>query len=322
MNPSVTVVIPTLNGEGWLTSSIPEFLTQDYAGTWDFLIIDSESNDRTENLFKSIPNAHFHSISRHEFGHGRTRNLALSLTQSELLLFTVQDARPMHSHWISDMVNALMDSETDAVCGGQAVPHEPNKNPLAWYRPLNEKKEVRVVSAPEFIRANNLGRMKLCGWDNVNALYKRTALKETLFQNVRFAEDIAWAKSHLEGGGSIAFVSGCEVWHYHHHTPQFTWQRTLSKLYWQHHHFGDIPSLPKAPTMKGLLHTFKVLTWNCRIFNPLRIAYWLKYIWTSKTVTYRAGQTFAKARAGGQSDIDTLYASMGEQSPLAPRDKE
>ena len=321
MNPSVTVVIPTFNGKIWLESSLPEFLAQDYAGQWEILIIDSDSDDGTRALFSAIPNARCHTIRREEFGHGKTRNLALTLSESELLLFTVQDARPMHSQWISNLVSALLESQADAICGSQAVPHHTDKNPLAWYRPLQVTEKVRLVTPRAFQTANPQERTQLCAWDNVNALYRREALRKNPFQDVRFAEDLAWAKSQLETGGSIGYVGHCRVWHYHHHTPQFAWQRTLSLLYWQHHHFGIIPPLPKPPTLTGLLLALKVIIWNSRILAPHRILFWLNYLWTSKAATHRAGQAFAAAYAKGQSDIDELYASMGKQSPLAPKAK-
>ena len=109
----------------------------------------------------------------------------------------------MHSHWISNLVSALLESQADAICGGQAVPHHADKNPLAWYRPLQVTKKVRLVTPGAFHTANPELQTQLCAWDNVNALYRREALRKNPFQDVRFAEDLAWAKSQLETGGSI-----------------------------------------------------------------------------------------------------------------------
>lgn len=311
-------MIPTLNGHKWLCENLDKFLGQEYAGTWNMLIIDSGSTDDTLALFRGIERVQTHTIAPSSFGHGRTRNLAVSLSQSDLLLFTVQDARPRHQNWLNDMVSALQNSQADGICGGQAVPHEADKNPLAWYRPIQESVNVKLFSSEVYEKATPLERMQMCRWDNVNAIYLRDSLVKVPFPEVSFAEDIAWSKACLESGGIIGYADHTKIWHYHHHTVEFTKKRTWSALYWQHQHFGALPPLPKAVNGVGMMRALKILVWNSRILNPRKIWRWLKYNWETGQAAHRAGLEFKAAYAGGPHKIDQLYHTIVSETPLAP----
>ena len=246
--PSVSIVIPTYNAETWLQESLPHFLGQSYEGNWEVLVIDSGSTDGTLRLLEPHERIRMHAIPNTDFGHGKTRNLATSLSNHELLLFTVQDACPRSRYWLSGMVNDLLAFNLDAVCGGQAVPHDRDKNPIQWYRPVSETNEVEIVRGDEFIQWSPEQQMRACGWDNVNALYKREALLKTLFQDVRFGEDMTWASAHLSSGGSIGYAKAHKVWHYHRQHPGFTRKRVLNQLYWRHKTFGAMPPLAGPST--------------------------------------------------------------------------
>ena len=68
-----------------------------------FFVIDSGSTDGTIEFLKDQPRTAVHSIPSEEFGHGKTRNLGASMAKGDLVLMTVQDARPRsiqldHSH--------------------------------------------------------------------------------------------------------------------------------------------------------------------------------------------------------------------------------
>ena len=84
--PSVTIAIPTFNGMGWLESSMPDFLEQEYDGRLEILLIDSGSMDGTEKLDQQHPEIRIHRIHSYEFGHGKTRNPQSSTLVASLLL--------------------------------------------------------------------------------------------------------------------------------------------------------------------------------------------------------------------------------------------
>ena len=319
MMPSVTIVIPTYNAADWLQESLPHFLGQSYEGEWDVLIIDSGSTDGTLTLLEPYQRIRIHAIPNTDFGHGKTRNLAAALSNYELLLFTVQDACPRSLYWLSGMVNDLFSFELDAVCGGQAVPHDQDKNPVQWYRPIKETDEVAVVHGDEFIQLSPEQQMRACGWDNVNALYKREALRKTPFDDVRFGEDMAWAKAHLNAGGSIGYAMAHKVWHYHHQHPGFTRKRVLNQLYWRYKTFSALPPLAGPPTFLQFFKTLKAITVHAGIWNLIEIIRWLAYNHRLKKESHQAGQEFLQAVSKGPEELYNFYESLGRTSPMATK---
>ena len=315
--PSVTVVIPTRNGMAWLRESLDVFLRQEYPGKLDFLLIDSGSTDGTPTLQESNPGVRVHGIPKEEFGHGTTRNLALALCESELLLFTVQDACPRHPLWVRDMVTALVDHQLDAVCGGQATPHHPDHNPIEWYFPARESKKVEVLNGGEFVLWEPEKQLQRCGWDNVNALYKREALLKHPFERVRFGEDMRWAKDWLTQGGRIGFAPHCKVWHHHHHSGDYTRRRVLNTLYWRWRVFNVAPPLPIHPSVLNGIRTAKILLWNRKIRNPKEFWKWWRYNLRKSRGAHTAGREFASALASGPEKVEHLYESLGKTSPQA-----
>ncbi len=317
--PSVTIAIPTFNGMAWLNSSIHGFLGQAYEGQFDVLLIDSGSTDGTEQLYQAHEKVRIHRIPNDDFGHGKTRNLAVQLSHSDLILFTVQDARPRNPMWIKHMVEALTEHNLDAVCGGQAVPHEADINPLEWYRPQSETQEVASVKGKDFIHWSPQNQSQQCGWDNVNALYVRNALLQLPFRDVRFGEDMQWAKNWLEKGGDIGYSYHCKVWHHHHHHGEYTRKRELNTLYWRWRTFGILPELSPKPSIAFGLLTLKRLVWNNQVFNPLRIWNWWQYNWKKAKHKALACQEFEMAFNSGPKDIEALYHSLGNKSPMATK---
>lgn len=316
---SVSVIIPTFNAMDWLRDSLPLFLNQKYSGNWDIMIIDSGSTDGTLSFLASHDRIRIHTIPNTTFGHGKTRNLATSLASSELLLFTVQDACPSSPQWISGMVNDMLAYNLDAVCGGQAVPHDADKNPVQWYRPLTETNHVEIVRGEEFRVWSPERQVSACRWDNVNALYKREILLKRQFKDVRFGEDMAWAKSLLNTGGTIGYAAAHKVWHYHHQHQGYTRKRVLNQLYWRQKIFGTMPASSNPPSLTSLFRTMKSIVWHAGIWHPRRVIHWLAYNRRIRKESYEAAQEFTKASSKGSIELDNLYESLGTTSPMATK---
>src|SRR3954465_9390302 len=82
------VVVPTLNAEAEWQQLISSLRSVDPQRV---LIIDSSSSDRTSELARSS-GFRIHTISREEFNHGRTRQLALAIVpDATFLVYLTQD---------------------------------------------------------------------------------------------------------------------------------------------------------------------------------------------------------------------------------------
>ena len=314
---SLTLCMPTLNGYAWLKDSAPSFLEQDYTGEWEWLILDSGSTDETVAFMSQFERVRIHQIKPEEFGHGKTRNLGAELTKGELILMTVQDATPRTSDWLTRMVHALESHQLHGVCGGQAVPHHPEKNPIQWYRPVQETTTTQVWKASDFATADTEPKLRMCSWDNVNALYRKKALQDIPFDEVRFGEDMVWAKACLESGGKIGYAKHLKVWHYHHQHKGFTYKRVFYTHFWRHRTFGTLPTLNEQAKWMRTIRLIKTLVIHAKIWSPFRIFHWLRYNHRVQAETNKATVEFLNAAASGPEELNTLYESLGEKSPMA-----
>ena len=71
-----SVVIPTKNPGQIFRDVLDRVLEQECPWDFEVLVIDSGSNDGTQDYARSKPGVRLHEITPEEFGHGRTRNLA------------------------------------------------------------------------------------------------------------------------------------------------------------------------------------------------------------------------------------------------------
>jgi rhamnosyltransferase len=120
---SVLIAVPVLNGGLVWKNSIKRLL--EYKDTYDFLIIDSGSTDESlKNSSRLTSN--ILSINKHDFGHGRTRNIALDIARRnkhDYILFLTQDSI-LDTGAADRLVESFQaDSQIAAVYGRQ-LPHE------------------------------------------------------------------------------------------------------------------------------------------------------------------------------------------------------
>jgi rhamnosyltransferase len=303
----VCIVIPVKNGypeikaciEGWLQQSVlPKKI----------LVIDSGSTDNTLAYLSQIPEVEILSIAPEQFNHGATRNLGVVHATTNLLLFTVQDARPVNTQVLATMLNVLENNpKVDAVCGQQIVPHEPDKNPVDWFRPVDEP-TLNIVTLSDHSQFNQLSpeeKKQQTAWDNVIALYRKTALLKWPFEAAVFGEDLIWAKTCLLGGGTIAFQHAARVYHYHHETPDFVFRRTLTTLYLRYRHLGYFPQ-PSSLTIHRILVWFKLIA-KAGFNSMLNAPMWLRYNWLRFRAVNRARVMFKQYLSLGETELDKLH---------------
>ena len=313
--PSVTIAIPTFNGLDCLRPSIDTFIGQEYPGDLRILVMDSGSTDGTIEFLEE-KGIEVERLPSHLFNHGRTRNDLVNLVASELVLFTVQDARPRSSRWVQDMVDALLISGSDAVCGGQCVPQGTETNPMQWFRPMQDSRAITTYTSRDYDMSDDEGRCMMCRWDNVNALYKTGVLKEIPFPQTEFGEDLAWARTALNSGKRIGYCDGRKVDHYHHQNPTFVRTRTICTAFSRWSNFNVIPQ--KGPSINPFWWSQLIYTLilRRRIISPLRLIHWLKHNWKNQRARNAAILEVRKAIDDGT--IVALHASLNDPKAAAP----
>jgi len=249
--PLISVVIPVKNGEATMRACLDGIFSQTLHDRLEVILIDSGSTDKTLEIANEYP-VRVHRIPSREFSHGGTRNLGVQMARGELVALTVMDAVPVDDRWLERMASHFKDPEVAGVCGLQRTPSEKDKNPLQWFRPVDkvEARSVRFDGAEAFDRLAPKEQAGHCHWDDVNALYRRSALLETPFQPVSFAEDAIWARDALRKGYRLVYDPTAQVYHYHQNTFSFGFRRNYTILYHTYIHFGW--RRPPSPLLRSL----------------------------------------------------------------------
>ncbi len=268
----ISAVIPTKNGEKTIRACLDSIFDQSVSAHMEVIVIDSGSTDRTLDIVRQYP-VRIYQIPPEEFNHGGTRNMGVRLARGEFILFTVQDARLSASDVLEKALEHFRDAEVMAVGCKQVVPHDPDKNPLQWYRPVNPPQVVRLHYPPgEFDRLPSEERLKIARLDNVCAIYRRKALMALPFPVTDYAEDMIWAMQSLTRGWTIILDQRLLVYHYHHYENA---EKIKARLKLEQ----KLQSSIKKSIILKIKEFVKIfyLVFLKKNFVPSRKLYWLRY---------------------------------------------
>lgn len=176
------------------------------------LDIDSGSEDGSPDLSLDA-GMELHRISREDFGHGKTRQLAVEiLSDVDVIVFMTQDAILADSDSLEELIEGLVPSEIGATFGRQL--------PRIGASPIEA--HARLFNYPEQSRVKSLEDVPELGiktpfFSNSFGAYKRKALLEVggFPEGVNFGEDVFVASRMLLKGWKIAYVAESKVYHSH-----------------------------------------------------------------------------------------------------------
>ena len=282
---NISIIIPVKNGAATLKKCLDAIQQQQYDGIIETLVLDSASIDNSVEIALQHGARVIH-IPPEEFNHGLTRNVGITNATGELVYFTVQDA------WLADvnnlqiMADHFKDIEVQSVTGMQAIPHDVDKNPALWFKRSSEPFfETFHFDAGTFSKLTGNKQLSFCRWDNVNSMYRKTALLSLPFSETNLSEDIIWAKQALEIGFKIIKDPALVVYHYHHQTFVYNFKVNYSVFYADKKIFGVLPNYSKV--VLPLVRRFKTIIIN------RQISMWSKPLWILHNVGMYAAHVIA-----------------------------
>jgi rhamnosyltransferase len=240
--PKISIIIPVKNGILTIRQCLNSIFNQTLICQSEVIIIDSGSSDGTIELLKEYPIRLF-QIPPQDFNHGATRNYGVSLAKGEFVVMTVQDARPGDNRWLEKMLNHFSDTNVAAVVGQQVVPHDPDKNPHQWWRPVSKPGYIEIYydNPSDFLRLSGQAKDDACHYDDVNTMYRKSALQEIPFQEVDFGEDMLIVIDLLSNRKKVIYDTNSSVWHYHFQSKDYAFRSTITVLYYKYKIFGYVP---------------------------------------------------------------------------------
>ena len=218
----IFVVVPTLNAATDWNKFAPALLL--CVAAEQVLIVDSASTDGTAELARAA-GFRVHTITRAEFNHGGTRQLAAEmLPDAEILVYLTQDAVLAGPDVLTHLLSAFEDPMAAAAFGRQ-LPRNGATPIEAHARRFNYPAQagVRTLASRE-----EMG-FKAIFISNSFAAYRREALMSVggFPGNVIFGEDTITAAKLLMANWKIAYVADAQVYHSH----SYTWTQDFKRYF-------------------------------------------------------------------------------------------
>lgn len=237
VHTELSVIIPTLNAAGTLKIILESLAVQDHPVS-ETIIIDSGSTDQTIAIAEYYGTKVI-TIPPEDFDHGATRNRAASLAKGEILIFITQDAIPLDTLLINNLIKPLADPEVA----------------LSYARQIAS---TSASSAEQFLRLNNYPQKSLlknkddipflgiktffcsnaCAAYNHRHFDKLGGFPEPVVCN----EDMLFAVKAINKGLKVAYRADAVVAHTHNLSVKQTFKR----------YFDISASLDHAPQVRHI----------------------------------------------------------------------
>lgn len=260
MHSSISIVIPVRNEAKGITACLESWLSQTLAVA-EIVVIDSGSTDGTLDIVRGYDQVRLVEIAAAEFNHGTTRNRAMQHVTGEFTLMTVGDGRAYDETVLARMLAGFINCRIAGVCGLQVVPHEPDKNPVEWFRPQSEPqtKFFNYESAEQFDALAPEQKKEAASWDDVIAMYRTSVLRDEIpFREITYGEDPMWAVDALKAGHTLVYDASARVYHYHLESPEVAYKRAITMLCLRNWMFGVVPEIPR-PSLRSKLSMMRTL---------------------------------------------------------------
>ncbi len=217
MNSEASIVLLTLNGARTLPQVLAALASQTLE-PHEILAIDSGSSDASVALLAAA-GVRITAISPQDFGHAKTRNLAVRLATGRYVVFLTQDAVPATPRWLEQLLRPLHAFPDVAGCYSRHLPR-PGSDLLETIDLRASFRSVRQVRTLPSDRDEYHARIfEHIRFSNSSSAYPRALLLEHPFdESLSMGEDQEWARRMLERGRAIVYEPESAVIHSHDHS--------------------------------------------------------------------------------------------------------
>ena len=222
----ISVIIPTLNAEKELPDLIRRIRAQKKKVD-EIIVIDSESSDRTVKICQDTK-VNLIRISRKEFDHGKTRDMALRASKGDVVVFMTQDAVPANKDFIGNLIAPLSKNGV-VVSTGRQLPKKDASKMERLVRLFNYPQESHIRSKEDLQRMG----IKTFFCSDVCAAYDRSKYLEIggFDYPIKTNEDMFFAAKAINAGYCIAYAADALVFHSHNLSLKDQYKRNFIQGY-------------------------------------------------------------------------------------------
>ena len=208
-----SLIIPTFRAECCLPRLL-DAVRRQTALPAETLVMDSSSSDATTACARAA-GCRVHVIPREQFDHGRTRNLAASMVDGDLIVFMTQDAQPTDEWCLERLIRPLSEGRAAAAYARQIARPEASP-PEAFLRWFNYPQSSQLRTLNDL---PSLG-IKTFFFSNVTSAVRRNALEAVggFPDDVIMDEDLLFCAKLLRAGHAVAYQADASVYHSHNYS--------------------------------------------------------------------------------------------------------
>lgn len=209
----ISIIIPAKNEAENIAHCLDAIYSQETSFSFEIIVIDSGSTDTTLDIIKTYPSVKLVQINPGEFGHGKTRNLGAEMAKGDYIVFLNADAAPLNSHWLTYLVEPLLENQKLAGVFSRHIPKEDCF--------LYMMRDLQTSMPDKPILRTKAGKMDFLLCSTVSAAVPKETWKQFPFDNnIIIAEDQDWAKKVLKKGYAILYEPASMVRHSHNYSPR------------------------------------------------------------------------------------------------------
>ena len=194
MDKDISIIIRTNNEAKLLRECLNSCFAQKFNGTFEVIIVDNESTDKTLKISKEFP-LKIINIKKSEFTYGRAINLGIKNSTGKFIVILSAHCVLGSLNWLNDIYSIMKKDKKIVGISGPSKGH-----PLA--DPFNYRRFNNLLDDDNF--------------SNSNSMIRRSSWEVQQFdESVPFAEDKLWASSLRSKGYKIVTTNLAKVFHYH-----------------------------------------------------------------------------------------------------------
>lgn len=220
--PDITIFLPTYFGEQYLEEMLEAIFKQKIDRTFEVLTYDTSSSDRTPEIIAKFAKKHKNmrtkTITKEEYGHGKTRIAAAHDSEAEFVVFISQDATPAHDRWLHELIKPFDISPKIIGVMGKQDPR-PKAFPMlkreitSVFNSFGPNEGTTVFYKDDFVKTQEIYD-KISFYSDVNSAARRKFLVgEIPYKDVAYAEDQLFGRDVIDAGYMKAYASRANVIH-------------------------------------------------------------------------------------------------------------
>jgi glycosyltransferase involved in cell wall biosynthesis len=211
---NVSIVIRSKNEERLIDEVLQQVFAQEFPETYEVIVLDSGSQDRTLDVVRSFP-IRLEHLPAEKFTFGYALNYGASLANGDYVVFLSAHCLPCGHFWLSELLGPLKSNTQLVATYGRQVP-QPG---------------VNLFEEPELVAAYTLREDQTvrAPFSNANSAIRKEVLQHYPFdESIPTGEDFLWAYT-LPEECRVQYVHSAAVFHSHPPTLRYWRQRWYSE---------------------------------------------------------------------------------------------